>query len=137
MPSLETLAVLLGALAGSAAVGEQVRSFFRLRASEHQDPAENTLDHRVADAKDALERAASAVGELQADIERRHAIVDELASRQALLELTREQVEAVAQTLQGDLGEDTKRFFWRGVVVNLLFFLAGIGASVATTLLID
>ena len=88
-----------------------------------------TLEARIRKLSSALAESSRLVGEVESEISKRQALVSELqqdAERyQNLVSINREQVEAVAQLLQGELRKEGRKSFWAGVAVNFVFFSLG------------
>lgn len=88
------------------------------------------LEGRIADLSGQLDQAARVIGEAEQEIEARRELVQQLADDQAryeeLSQLNQAEVEAVAQTLQGELTRAGRRSFWEQVAVNAVFLVLGI-----------
>jgi TolA-binding protein len=88
-----------------------------------------TLEIRIKKLMSALKESSKLVTEVESEISARQELVVELqkdAQRyQQLIQLNKEQVEAVAQVLQGELRKEGNKSFWRGVCVNFVFFALG------------
>jgi K+/H+ antiporter YhaU regulatory subunit KhtT len=72
-------------------------------------------------------------GHIESEIASRQKLVTELQQDadkyQQLISLHKDQVEAVAQVLQGTLRKEKNKSFWQGVAVNFILF--ALGASVS------
>ena len=88
-----------------------------------------TLEIRINKLSSALRESSKLVAEVEGEISKRQELVTELqrdAERyQKLVALNKEQVDAVAQLLQGELRKEGTKSFWKGVVVNFVFFVLG------------
>jgi septal ring factor EnvC (AmiA/AmiB activator) len=93
-----------------------------VRAAE----ARGTFDDRVADASKALRDAAATVAELEDEIQARQTAVARLEQQRKVLEVDREQVEAIAGLLNENVRADSNRAMWIGLGSNALFFVLGI-----------
>ncbi|MCS0179991.1 hypothetical protein NDI96_06205 [Vibrio alginolyticus] len=94
---------------------------------------EETMEDRINKLTSALKESSSLVSQVEDEIRSRQALVNELkedAKRyEDLASLNQQQVDAVAQVLQGELRKEGKVSFWKGVAVNFIFFLLGAGTS--------
>lgn len=88
-----------------------------------------TLELRINKLSSALKESSRLVSEVEGEIEKRQALVAELqadaARYQQLVAINKEQVEAVTQLLQGELRKEGNKSFWKGVLVNFVFFVLG------------
>ncbi len=119
-------------LAIASAVAALLASYLQLTLSRwRDDKAEETFEDRVERAVGALTDANAIVGQLESEIAVRKAAVERLQEHQKLLELDKEQVQAVANLLQGETRKETRRATRIGVGSNFLFFLAGVLVTLA------
>jgi hypothetical protein len=92
-----------------------------------------TLEDRINKLTSALQQSSHLVGEIEKEIETRKNLVLELKQDadkyQNLVSLNREQVDAVAQLLQGELRKEGTKSFWKGVIANFIFFIMGAAFS--------
>jgi hypothetical protein len=115
------------------AVAEQVVGI----SFERKDTRTDTIDERIADLSRSLQGAAEAMAAIETEVAERHHLVDRLradAERyERLVRLNRDEVEAVAQTLRGEVRREGTRGFWLNTIVNVILVGVGIGIG----LLID
>lgn len=94
---------------------------------------EETLEDRINKLTSALKESSHLVSQVESEIQSRQLLVKELqddAERyEKLVSLNQNQVDAVAQVLQGELRKEGKSSFWKGVAVNFVFFILGAGTS--------
>lgn len=92
-----------------------------------------SIEERAEDLSRSLKEASRLVDQMQSDIQSRQAIVtklrNDLATYDKLAALKKEEVEAVAQALRGEIDRNARRSFWEGVGVNFGFFFLGVIAS--------
>jgi chromosome segregation ATPase len=104
-----------------------------------KDDAPETLDQRIAHLADSLAAASESISAVEAEIESRKQLVEELErdarTHEKLLRLRKSEVEAVAQTLRGELVREGRHSFRLGLAQNAVFFVLGAIASVALALL--
>src|SRR4051794_41046867 len=120
------LAAALGAVA--SLLGGLVSTWLASRQERRSGPV--TLDERIPKLTNALRESTRIASEVEREIATRSQAVEKLRQEQELLELDREQVEAVAQTLRGELRREGKRSFWISVAQNMVFFGLGVLATV-------
>jgi hypothetical protein len=100
-----------------------------------------SLQDRIAVLAASLTKAASAIDEVDREVQARRALVSELerdASRYAsLTELRSAEVEAVAQSLRGELHQAGRRSTRLSLIQNVVFFTLGVGASVLVSVILD
>jgi hypothetical protein len=118
------LPVTLAGLLSSIAAGLiEIFVFKKYRKPE-------TLEIRINKLSSALKESSRLVSEVEGEISKRQSLVAELqadaARYQRLVSINKEQVEAVTQLLQGELRKEGNKSFWKGVLVNFIFF--GLGA---------
>jgi TolA-binding protein len=73
---------------------------------------EESFEDRVERLSRSLSEAGRVVGQLEQEIKSRQQLVDHLREEQQLLELSRDEVDAVAQTLRGELRREGRKSFW-------------------------
>lgn len=119
---------LISALAISGTIASVAASVIEVYVLKKYRKPEN-LETRITKLTSALKESSRLVGEVEEEIAKRQALVGELqqdAERyQKLVSINKEQVEAVAQLLQGELRKEGRKSFWGGVIVNLVFFVLG------------
>jgi len=118
------LPVTLAGLLSSIAAGLiEIFVFKKYRKPE-------TLGIRINKLTSALKESSRLVSEVEGEIAERQSLVAELqrdAERyQQLVTINKEQVEAVTQLLQGELRKEGSKSFWKGVLVNFIFFGLGV-----------
>lgn len=127
---LPSIVVATGAVASLAAS-------FLTQYFEYRHRGSETLEERINKLTSALQESSRLVAEVEKEIQMRQSLVVELKSDaekyQKLVSLNREQVDAVAQILQGELRKEGSRSFWKGVAVNFIFFVLGALVSWVTS----
>jgi uncharacterized membrane protein YdfJ with MMPL/SSD domain len=112
-----TIAGIVASLAGAA-----VPFFEMLRPSA-------SIQQRAEQLSKSLTDATTLIDQMQADIQSRQAMVTKLQSDletyNKLATLKKDEVEAVAQVLRGEIDRNSRRSFWEGVAVNFTFFILG------------
>lgn len=125
--SIEILITVAAGVAASA-ISATLQSFF-----EKKGKKEETLEDRINKLTSALKDSSQLVTEVEKEIQSRQQLVSELQKDaekyQKLISLNQEQVDAVAQLLQGELRKEGNKSFWKGVFVNFVFFIMGAGLS--------
>jgi hypothetical protein len=119
---------LVTALAVSGSIASVIASVLEIYVFKKYRKPEN-LESRINKLSSALKESSRLVGEVEDEISKRQSLVKALqqdAERyQKLVSINQEQVEAVAQLLQGELRKEGRKSFWGGVAVNFVFFSLG------------
>jgi hypothetical protein len=96
-------------------------------------PKEIDLPERIRVLTSSLNDAAKSIGEIEEAMKQREALVQRLqrdaetASR--LSALNKEQVDAVAQVLKGEIEKDQQANFWTTQLLALFYTLLGVGLA--------
>jgi len=89
-----------------------------------------TLMERIDTLQTALNKASAVVGEIEQEVEERQALVrrleQDLETYDELIKLSKSEVEAVAQTLRGELQKQDQHSSWKSLRMNLVFFALGV-----------
>jgi hypothetical protein len=98
-----------------------------------------TLEARIEHQAQALRNAADNMRAIEREIAAREQLVEKLAADAAthehLLDVTRQEAEAIARTLRGELARSDTRARREQLLFGLVFFALGVTASVALALL--
>ena len=93
-----------------------------------------SYEARIENLSQSLSDATSLISSIEAEISERHKLVQKLKSDykryEKLAELKEQEVEAVVQSLRGELRRENSKSFWLSASLNFLFFLVGIIATV-------
>jgi len=117
-----------------------VKSLERILEKKLQSPGtQETIEERIKKLTSSLQESTNLIAEVESEISERSALVEKLKkdadTYEQLVKLKEPEVEAVAQLLRGELKKEGSRSFWKGVLVNFLFFALGLIASVVVNLL--
>lgn len=97
-----------------------------------------TTDERISRLSKALKESVAMASEIEAEVRKRHELVEKLQADvdryDELAKLKGSEVEAIAQTLRGELESEGKRSFLKSFLVSLFFFVAGIVATLLTAI---
>jgi hypothetical protein len=89
-----------------------------------------TTPERIEKLSKALTDATSLIGSIERELTERSRLVEKLREDcnryDELAKLKSSEVEAVVQSLRGEIQQEGKRSFWQSVGLNFLFFVAGI-----------
>lgn len=132
--SLDMISILASTLtvggAASAVTGILKMSFQKKKAKE-------SLENRIENLTNSLKDSVKIIDIIQSEIEERQKIASQLQqdveTYSRITCLKKEEVEAVAQILTGEIKRDNKRSFWKGILVNFIFFALGAIVSFVTT----
>lgn len=108
--------------------------FYQLRLRDKQAPGrKETIEERVGKLTDSLKEATSLINNIENEIKARSSLATQLQEDverfNKLSELKKPEVEAIAQVLRGELAKEGNKAFWKGALVNFVFFLLGAAAS--------
>lgn len=96
-----------------------------------------TTTERIEKLSKALTDATHLIGGIERELQERHRLVEKLrddcARYDQLAKLKASEVDAVVQSLRGELRQEGNRTFWQSVLLNFFFFLAGIIVTVYVT----
>jgi hypothetical protein len=128
------LTSLLGAIA-SILLGAYQAYFETQRQGKGE-----TIEDRVSRLTRSLEEATALIGNIESEIQARSDLAtqlqEDLDRYNKLVEIKKPEVEAIAQLLRGELQKEGRSTFWKGVLVNFLFFVLGAAASLTIAMLI-
>lgn len=118
---------LSGAVGASASLLAAL--FRRLGVGKEED----SVEERMTRLTSALSEAVHFTREIESEIATRSKLADKLqkdiTTYNSLLEVKKEEVEAISQVLRQELRQEAKRSFWKDFCVNFLFFALGVGAT--------
>ena len=92
-----------------------------------------TLEDRIGILTESLKSSSSVISEIEVEIEKRRDIAERLKNDvqryEQLKEITQSQVEAIAQTIRGEVLVESRKSIWRNAVITfviaLVFFFLG------------
>ena len=117
---------------GTGVVASAIAAIYQSLIEKKGKKAE-TLEDRINKLTTALKESSRLVTEVETEIQSRQHLVSELhkdaEKYQRLISLNQDQVDSVAQLLQGELRKEGNISFWKGVVVNFVFFIMGAALS--------
>jgi hypothetical protein len=139
---MATVVLAVLGVTGSAFV-EVIRAWRKRK--DQPAASEITLEARLTDLGDLMRSSSLVLEEVQAEIQARIALAEK-AKQDAeeaaqVAQLNEAQRIAMARLVRAEMAVEVakggKRSFWQGFAINLLFFIAGVGASVVTALVIE
>lgn len=93
-------------------------------------PKEIDLQERIRSLTSSLNSAAKSISDIEGEIKQREALVQRLVkdaeTASKLAGINREQVDAVAQALKGEIERDQERNFWSTQLLALFYTLLGV-----------
>lgn len=96
-----------------------------------------TTSERIEKLSRALTEATTLIGGIERELKERHRLVEKLRDDcdryDQLAKLKASEVEAVVQSLRGEIRQEGKRSFWQSVLLNFVFFVAGVLVTVFVT----
>lgn len=118
--------------AGGFAIGVEflkVKLDRKLR-EKHGESQEERINRLTSN----LQEATTAISDIEVELKGRHELAkkvkEDYERYKKLANLKEEEVEAVMQSLRGELREEGNRSLLKSAAINLVFFLAGIAVSV-------
>ena len=96
-----------------------------------------TTSERIEKLSRALTDATKLIGGIERELKERHRLVEKLREDcdryDQLAKLKATEVEAVVQSLRGELRQEGRRSFWQSVFLNFAFFIAGVLVTIFAT----
>lgn len=138
-------ALLVGtllALAGEWISGlSRPPKWLRRPTTSRAEPEPPTIENRLSDLSQLMRSSALLLEEVQAEIQARIALAEKAKKdaddNERLAQLNEAQKIALARLIRaevsGEVSRGSRRSFWQGFALNLLFFVLGGVVSVATT----
>ena len=116
-----------------AALITSIIYFVTAKIMRQQEQENLTVEDKITTLTKNLKNSVEIISEIETEIENRSEIVTKLkndAERYEKLKLVNEeQVEAIAQTLRGEIKSESKKSIWRNAIINfvvaLSFFVLG------------
>jgi predicted translin family RNA/ssDNA-binding protein len=135
----ESLATVIAAVIGG--LGALLGALLSYWLSQRREKSERgrSIEQRINRLSSALSESAHAIQVVEAEIKERSELVEKLRrdaeTYEQLKNMNREEAEAVAQALRGELKTEGRRSFWSNAAMNFLFFVLGVGTTVALSIL--
>lgn len=133
MSSIDTTEIFLKVLptfliAGGAAIGmEYLKVKLERKIKEKRG---ETTSERIDRLSKALKESISLTNEIEQEIQKRHSMVTKLKEDvnryESLAKLKESEVEAIAQTLRGELRSEGSKSLLKSALISLIFFVAGV-----------
>ncbi len=115
------------AVAASGIVGTLTYLYGYLRERERKKQAP-TLEDRIAVLSENLRSSSSVISDIEAEIAKRRGIAEKLKGDvqryEQLRELSQSQVEAIAQTIRGEIAGESRKSIWRNAIITFVIALA-------------
>jgi uncharacterized protein HemX len=129
---MDGLANSLAAAALVGAIGSVVFALVEGRRRERRDEQLRRGD-RIEALLQNLNHANEVIREIEVEIRGRQALAEKLqrdaAQAERLLELNREQLDAVRRLVGSEFKGESRRGLWIGAAINFVFFVAGAALS--------
>ncbi|MCP3130062.1 hypothetical protein [Shewanella sp. KJ2020] len=115
-------------VAGGAAIGmEYLKVKLERKIKEKRG---ETTSERIERLSKALKESISLTNEIEQEIQKRHSMVtklqDDVNRYESLAKLKESEVEAIAQTLRGELRSEGSKSLLKSALISLVFFVAGV-----------
>jgi t-SNARE complex subunit (syntaxin) len=129
---------LIGAL-GSIASAALTLRLQRRRQSAQRGTTEENTEQRIARLTTALSESSHVIQEIEEEMKDRTELVEKLkedADRyERLSNINREEAEAVAQALGGELRKEGRRSLLTNFLMNFVFFVLGVATTIVLSIL--
>jgi flagellar biosynthesis/type III secretory pathway M-ring protein FliF/YscJ len=135
------LATLIAAAIGgvSAITGAAISFLGARRLSIRRETSEATTEQRIARLTTALSESSSVIQEIETEMKDRTELVEKLKrdaeTYERLRNINREEAEAVAQALGGELRKEGRRSLLTNLFMNFGFFVLGVATTIALRIL--
>jgi hypothetical protein len=133
------IASLLGVIAALTGFGAGVIQY-RATSKELSSSTEITLEQRIQALAETMRSSARLVEQVTAEIETRAATAerlrDEAQAAEQLAQLSKAERDAVARLVRAEVSDQNRRSTRLSFVASVLFFVAGVAATVAVTLFV-
>lgn len=133
MSSIVTTEIFLKILptflvAGGAAIGME---YLKVKLDRKiKEKRGETTSERIERLSKALKESISLTNEIEQEIQKRHSMVTKLQDNvnryESLAKLKESEVEAIAQTLRGELRSEGSKSLLKSALISLVFFVAGV-----------
>ena len=133
------IAAIIGALVSIAAAA-LTDSYERERRSARRGViAQESTEQRIARLTTALSESSHVIQEIEAEMKNRTELVEKLKrdaeTYERLRNINREEAEAVAQALGGELRKEGRRSLLTNFFMNFVFFVLGVATTIALSIL--
>jgi len=93
-----------------------------------------TTNERISRLSKSLKESIALTNEIESEIKQRHELASKLQADverfEHLAKLKESEIEAVAQTLRGELKSEGTKSFWKSILVSMFFFIAGVVVTI-------
>jgi hypothetical protein len=121
---------VFGIFSGVIAITSAAIPFFYGFLHKNRPP---TLEQKITVLTGSLNNAARAISDIEQEIQSRQQFADKLRAdaeeAKKIATLNKEQVDAVAQTLRGQLQEQERASYWPHLLANLFFAALGVALT--------
>lgn len=129
-----------GGIVGILAAGGILSGLIELLINEAREARqrqkkirEESIEERMLQLVSSFRDALRLISEIEQNVKERSALAkkleEDIATYSNIKDLKKGEVEAVAQVLRAELKRESRKSFWAGAAINLLFFVLGFGAS--------
>ena len=130
------LSALLGLSGAFLSVVTQM--FVSMATKKKETKADNDIAAKISSVSNTLSKSSTELSVLQQDLQKRIDFVKDLEvkAREAenIASLSQEQVDAVNSLLNSSIKKESRSTFWRGALINFIFFIAGAIISLLITM---
>ena len=131
-------APLIAAMVGGITSAVATFWFGRRRRSAQRGTTEESTEQRITRLTTALSESSHVIQEIEAEMQDRTELVEKLKrdaeTYERLRHINREEAEAVAQALGGELRKEGRRSLLTNFLMNFGFFVLGVATTLALSI---
>jgi len=124
---------IIGLVVGAGAAFSGLTALLSYRREQRRKKEAPTIEDKITALAENLKSSLSVISEIESEIESRSQIVsklkDDVKRYEKLKELNEAQVEAVAQTIRGEIAGESRKSLWRNAIITfivaMIFFFLG------------
>jgi septal ring factor EnvC (AmiA/AmiB activator) len=137
--NVTVLAPLIAAMVGAVVAATSSFWLERRRQSVQRGTTQENTEQRIARLTTALSESSHVIQEIEAEMKDRTELVEKLKrdaeTYERLRNINREEAEAVAQALGGELRKEGRRSLLTNFLMNFVFFVLGVITTIALSVL--
>ena len=134
MAGIDYFIQITGLALGASIAVSGLLAIWSYRREQRRRKKAPTLEDRIGTLTRNLESASAVISEIEGEISRRSEIAGKLKNDvqryEQLRELSQSQVEAIAQTIRGEIAGESRKSIWRNAIITFViafaFFFLGL-----------
>jgi hypothetical protein len=133
MTGTDYLIQITGLVVGASAAASGLITIWNYRREQKRKKEAPTIEDKITTLAGSLKSSLSVISEIESEIESRSKIVSKLKEDvkryEKLKELNETQVDAIAQTIRGEIAGESRKSLWRNALITfgvaMIFFFLG------------